>query len=442
MYVADAPTLAELARRLPPERVLAALTAEVPADDRYLHWDKLRHLRPPEGLSSQEWWLRIKLARRDQRRELPLTDAGGSAFAYALPDEILRRLHAIDQRCGGEVAMDAVVTGSEQAKRTYLVNSVMEEAIRSSQLEGAATSRKVAKDMLRSGRPPKNRSERMIRNNYAALLFARDRMGDTLTPEDVFALHRILTEGTLDSPDAAGRLQRPDEDRVVVVDRHDGEILHRPPPAEQLRERLDALCAFANASDADGTFVHPVLRAILLHFWLAYDHPFEDGNGRTARALFYWYMRVRSYWMVEYLSISRILREAPGKYSRSFLLTEHDERDATYFMIAQLDVIVQALDQFHSYLARKVAEVQQVERLLRETRGLNHRQIAVLGDAARDDAREYTMRGHANSHDVTLETARADLNDLADRGFLLRHQQGRRYVYRAAPALVRQLETA
>lgn len=60
-----------------------------------------------------------------------------------------------------------------------------------------------------------------------------------------------------------------------------------------------------------------MLRAILLHFWLAYDHPFEDGNGRTARSLFYWYMRTQGYWLVEYLLISNILRKAPAQYTRA-----------------------------------------------------------------------------------------------------------------------------
>lgn len=195
----------------------------------------------------------------------------------------------------------------------------MEEAIRSSQLEGAVTSRRVAKELLRSGRPPKDRSERMILNNYRALAFMRESVGDRLTPAIVLELHRLLTEGTLDDPDAAGRLQTPQDERVAVLDVNDGSVIHRPPPAEQLSDRLRDLCDFANATDEPESFLHPVIRAVLLHFWVGFDHPFEDGNGRTARALFYWSMRTHRYWLVEYLSISRILREAPSQYSRAFV---------------------------------------------------------------------------------------------------------------------------
>lgn len=246
MFVAKAPSIDELLGKLGPEAAMAAIDVfgHDSAPDRYLHWDKLRHLDPPEGLSSEQWWLRLKFARKGDLRPLPLTDPDGEPFAYGLLDSMLRSLHRIDQRCSGEVAMDEVVTSERRAGRRFVVNSLMEEAIRSSQLEGATTSRVEAKELLRSGREPKDRSERMIANNYRALQFMRDEMGETLSPESVLELHRIVTEGTLDDPSAAGRLQQ--------------------------------LCDFANEDDEAEPFVHPVVRAILLHFWLAYEQSIED----------------------------------------------------------------------------------------------------------------------------------------------------------------------
>jgi Fic family protein len=114
---------------------------------------------------------------------------------------------------------------------------------------------------------------------------------------------------------------------MAVFDRDDGKPIHKPPPAEQLPERMQLLCDFANESDNGERFVHPVIRAILLHFWLAYDHPFEDGNGRTARILFFWLMRIRGYWLAEYLPISRFIRKAPANSARAFMETETDEGD-------------------------------------------------------------------------------------------------------------------
>jgi Fic family protein len=405
----------------------------------YVHWDKLRHLEPPDDLSREEWWFLIKSSRSPAMRPIALTDADGRLFAYSTPDVVQRHLHYVDQRCSGEIAMPTVVTTDEQARQHYLVNSLMEEAIRSSQLEGATTSRQAAKALLRSGRKPKDRSERMIVNNYHALQFMRE-AGRRLTPELVYELHRILTEGTLDNAHAAGRLQTPDEERVVVVDSVDGKALHIPPPAEQLPDRLQALCDFAN-DDGSEQFIHPVVRAILLHFWLAYDHPFEDGNGRTARALFYWYMRKRRYWLVEYLSISRILRNAPARYGKSFLLTETDDGDLTYFIDYQLVVIKRAIEELYAYLARKTREVRDVERLLKRSQGFNHRQLALLGYAIRNPEESITFRTHAESHGVTHETARNDLLPLVERGLLDRSTIRGRHFFSPAPDLPRLLAT-
>lgn len=441
MRVALPPNFEALMADIDPNRLVSILRGETSRDgNSYVHWDKLRHRSPPGDLSHEEWWFALKWGRRQLLRQLPLTDPSGHHFEYSTPDFVLRLLHQVDQRCSGEIAMPAVVTADDQARQHYLVNSLMEEAIRSSQLEGATTSRRVAKDLLRSGRPPKDRSERMILNNYHAMQFMRER-GRKLTPDTIFELHRVLTEGTLDDPSAAGRLQRPDEARVGVFDRERDRLLHQPPPAGQLPERLQALCEFANEPEDSKRFIHPVIRAILLHFWLAYDHPFEDGNGRTARALFYWYMRTRGYWLVEYLSISRILANAPSKYGKAFLHTETDDRDTTYFIVYQLDVIQRAVSELHAYLDRKVKEVHDVERLMTaESAAFNHRQLALLGHTIRNPGQVYTFQSHSSSHGVTHETARNDLIPLVEKGLLERSRVGRKYVFTAPPKLAERLK--
>lgn len=441
MFVAKAPSLPELIAKLGPEAAAEVIVNEISVAEhgRYLHWDKLRRHEPPAGLSNEEWWLKVKLARSSDNRSLPLKDTAGGPFGYTLPDMVLQHLHHIDQRCSGEVAMDEVVTSEQEAGQRFLVNSLMEEAIRSSQLEGATTSRLAAKELLRSGREPKDRSERMIANNYRALQFMREGMGNELSPDSILELHRILTEGTLDDPNAAGRLQSLGEERVAVYDRDDGEPIHIPPPAEQLPERVELLCRFANEGEDGEQFVHPVLRAILLHFWLAYDHPFEDGNGRTARILFFWSMHTQGYWLAEYLPISRRIRKAPAQYARAFMEAETDGGDTTYFLIHQLRVIEGAIDDLHAYLRRKVAERRNIESLLQDDEDLNGRQLALLTDAVRHPDLPFTFEGHAATHRVSHETARTDLRQLERRGLLVRRGGSRRHRFEPAPDLPQRL---
>src|SRR5574337_184984 len=304
----------------------------------YEHWDHLRHLTPPNGMTAEQWWFGIKLARMTQQRRLPLSDKQHRPFGLTLSDGIQRRLFQVARDAAGALRGEDRIQ-SDTIRERYLVRSLMEEAMTSSQLEGAATTTQVAKDMLRSGRQPRDYGERMIWNNYAAMRELKRWRQRPLTPDAIFEMHRMLTDGTLDK-DQAGRFRRPSED--IVIEDETGQVLHAPPAARELPERLQALCDFANQGDDDEPFIHPVVRAILIHFQMGYDHPFCDGNGRTARALFYWSMLRSGFWMAEYLSISRILKQAPAQYMRSYLLTETDDGDTTYFVSHQLDVLLKA----------------------------------------------------------------------------------------------------
>jgi Fic family protein len=436
------PRIGDLVSSWDSEVLVRVLSSGVKAsqDGQYRHWDEIRYREPPEALSREEWWAAIKFARQQDSHELPLTDEDGRSFVYMMPDKAWERVHKIDQRLGGRITLSEEVTNPSTRDR-YLVSSLIEEAITSSQLEGANTSKRVAKEMLRTGRPPRDKSERMIVNNYHAMNFIRERRREKLTPELVCEVHRLVTEHTLEDPQGAGRMQVPGEDRVKVLDRQTGEVLHAPPPAEQLPDRMEAMCRFANGQDI-GTFLHPVVRAVVLHFWLAYDHPFEDGNGRTARALFYWSMLSQGYWLAEFLAISRILTQAPIKYARPFLYTETDDRDVTYFVMHQLGVIMKAISELEGYLQRKMAEVKRTEGLIERSADLNHRQIALLGHALRHPDQSYTVKSHSSSHNIVPQTARTDLLGLESCGLLVRQKIGKAYYFFPVEDLAEKLESA
>lgn len=400
-------------------------------ENEYPHWDELRHKPVPQkGVSSEEWWQAIKLGRRSSMKSLPFRDADGGRFHYNLPPFVMRMLHLVDRDASGRIEVPEAVT-NPQSRDRFLVRSLMEEAITSSQLEGAATTRKEAKDMIRQGRRPRNRGERMIFNNFRAMEFIRQNYEAPLTDALILELQSILTRETLDDPTGVGRWRKPDEN-ISVVDQRDGDVLHVPPPADQLASRIKCLCEFANSEDAE-PFIHPVLRAILIHFMVGYDHPFIDGNGRTARALFYWAMAGNAYWMMEFTSISTILRKAPAKYARSYLYTETDDNDATYFLIYQLEVILRAIKSLHEYLAKKTKEIREADAWLRASATLrsmlNYRQVALIQHALKHPYENYTIRSHMLSHHVTYETARSDLLALAGSGLLTKTKRSKAYSF-------------
>lgn len=411
-----------------PEQILKVFQAvgDSTCDGRYLHWDEIRFRKPPEGLMHQDWWLGLKMRRRSAYRNIPLKDTSGNDFHFSVPDLVTDLLHQIDRGGGTFVEIPEQINNADQRDR-YVVRSLMEEAITSSQLEGAATTRDVAKKMLAEGRKPRDRSERMIVNNYMTMRRIMELKDKPLSPDMVLQIHREISDGALDAADGAGRFRRPDEN-IEISDEIEGTVFHTPPPAAELPARLEVMCDFANGKTPD-FFVHPVIRGIILHFWLAYDHPFVDGNGRTARALFYWQMLHSGYWLFEYISISQFLRKAPVQYGTAFLHTETDENDLTYFIIHQAEIIRRALKELHNYVARKSSETRACLNALQKHPELNHRQQALIAHAVRHPNFAYQIAGHGTRHAVTYATARADLLELAKLKFLEHRKVGRAFVF-------------
>ena len=399
------------------------------ANKKYLFWDEFKYRPMPDGVGAEDAWRFLKLMRGMGRTSTPVRDVHGHFFSYLLTEEVQRCLHVIDQQAGGPVNASGLV-GSPDARMRYLVSSLMEEAIASSRIEGASTTRRVAKEMLRTGRAPKDKGERMIANNFRAVSALRELRNEPLTPALIVHVQEMLTTGTLTDPADVGHVRTDDD---VLVHDELGRVLHVPPPAKDLRAELDRLCRYANGEGA--IFVHPVVKATILHFWLAYLHPFADGNGRTARALAYLFMLKKGYWLFEYLSVSRVILGSRSAYDRAYLYAEMDECDATYFINFHVHAIERALAELWRYLDRKRAEEQQVSDTLRHDPTLNYRQRALLGRALGDSGSVFTIESHRASHEVAYATARADLLELVKRGYLEQHRQGKAFVFLPAEGL-------
>ncbi|HLP10156.1 MAG TPA: Fic family protein [Opitutaceae bacterium] len=427
------PPLEKLFAKVGTKRMAAMLpqAATLWRQDRYLHWNELRRRPAPDDLTHEEWWLLVKMGRGPNLRQIPLADKAGRPFQFSIPVQLIELLHLIDRGLGSAWNLPAAVT-HPSTRGEYVVSTLIQESITSSQLEGAVTTRDVAKEMLRSGRAPRDKSERMILNNYRTMQRIMDVRAEPLTPELVFELHRRVTEGTLEREDAAGRF-RTDAELIRVMDM-EGNVFHEPPPAIELPQRLAAMCDFANQQTPE-FFLHPVIRAILLHFWLAYDHPFVDGNGRTARALFYWLMLHQGLELFEFISISQILLQAPTPYALAFLHTETDDNDLTYFILHQASVIRRAVQALHDFVAHKTALLRSTEKHLRTSDAINHRQQALLAHAIRNPDTRYTIAGHCNSHAVVYQTGRTDLLNLVELGLLTVRKSGRAMVFRAVEDL-------
>ncbi len=392
----------------------------------YIYWDKLKYLNMPESFSPEVLWSYIKLRRQSERRKTVFLTKGKDFFFYGIPDMVLERLSFVDKFAGGNILVADVSVHKSEEKR-YIINSLMEEAIASSRLEGAATTRKVAKAMLRSGRKPNNYAEKMIYNNFQTIMMIKDMVDQPLSEKVILSLHDSMTKETMDDPLECGRFRSSTDESICVRD-NEGKILYEPPSCEAIPEMIKILCDYANDTSSK-KFTHPVIKAINLHFYLSYIHPFMDGNGRTARALFYWYMLKRKYWIFQFLPISRIFLKAPAKYARAFLHTEMDDLDLTYFICFNLRIVEMAINAYSKYLRRKQVESKQITYMLKKYPELNERQKAIIKHALDNPDKQYTISAHQNYHSVTYEAARRDLLYLTEKQFLIKTKKGKKFYY-------------
>ncbi|RLA44571.1 MAG: Fic family protein [Gammaproteobacteria bacterium] len=415
---------------------------------RYLHWDKLKYIEPPEGYTPDLYWHAMKASRAAIRRDLPFVDKHEARFWFCMPDPLLAQVMWISEQASGTLVGEPALT-DDKAKQRHIINSLTDEAIYSSQLEGASTTRAVAREMIRTERKPMDVSEQMILNNYRAMMFIKEHVDDNITPAMIFALQTILVESTDIPADRIGVFRKA-EDNVVIEDHMTGELLHAPPKVEELSWRMAWLCNFINGNVdtaahaiSEGAFLPPVLRAIIAHFVVGYDHPFFDGNGRTARALFYWVMAREGFWLMEHLSISAEIKKSPASYSKAYLHVETDEGDVTYFLMHQLDIVTRAIDGLKERLREKNAEVKETEKLLDNSTlagKLNHRQLVLLQNALKNPGQTYTVKSHQNSHRVARQTARNDLVELVDKyGLLVGGIQGRTAIFTAPADLLERI---
>lgn len=393
------------------------------ANEKYLYWDELKYKKMPEGATPEQMWKLVKQNRNFSRYNIKLGPALKFDFNFTITRSISELLHKFDLNLGGILEGSTTIPGDERER--YLISSLMEEAIASSQLEGAATTRKVAKEMLRQDRRPRNHSEKMILNNYLTVKEIKKYTKEKLTPELIKNIHSVITKGTLGSSEQEGAFRTTND--VNVVDGVTGEIFYTPPEFHLIDELIETLCDFANSKN-DQVFIHPIIKAIILHFMIGYIHPFVDGNGRTARAIFYWYLISKGYWLLEFLSISKSILEAPTQYARAYLHTEHDENDLTYFFNYNLKVLDRSFKTLDEYLKRKLQEKRKLYDL-QNIKNINERQVDIIIKILKEKHKFYSIKEIQSIFGVVYQTARTDLLGLEKMGLVQQKKLGKKLLF-------------
>lgn len=388
------------------------------SNDKYYYWDKIKYqklwknLQTPEELryvikKMRQTWIPTVIKSKEWKR-----------FTLSKPIFLEELLHKIDLELWGNF-FDSHLT--KQERKVFLQNWIAEEAISSSQIEWALTSSKVAKDMINQWRKPITNHEKMIINNYNAMQLVNNEMkNQELTLELLIELQALLTKETLENPDYVGRLRK-DGDEINVTNASGTKVYHIPPNEDILKKELENLIDFAN-DKGDYIFTHPFIKAVMLHFWIGYLHPFCDGNWRTARAIFYWYLLKKWYWGFSYIPISATIKNSKVEYGDAYLYSEQDDENLTYFLVYIAQKTILAQKNFNTYIKEKREKQKEISQELHHL-GMNERQGKLIAYFL-EKPKSYTNATiHKNYYSIAMNTAKTDLEQLFAHWILLKRKQ-------------------
>ncbi|GGM30311.1 hypothetical protein GCM10009425_46130 [Pseudomonas asuensis] len=412
------------------------LYAALDSKGRYQHFDKLR-FRIPEGLDHSLVWSLVKSARDRQLSEvLPLGEPPKLCKLMLTPAMHMATSESDRHTTGAALEWMCSKIG-ERKHIHYLLNDLIEdEAISSSQLEGAATTTKAAKDLLKRNRGPRTPDEKMIIGNFKMMQCAWKRRHEELTTDLISEIHQVGVEGIDDEKYHPGAFRNTDD---VVVEDGDGNVVHNPPPAAGLEKRLNDLVKWVNTNHSvsnSNVYLHPLIKGIILHFAIGYEHPFHDGNGRVARSLFYWFLFKHDFAAFRYIAISTLLKSAPIQYGKSYLYTETDDMDLTYFVDYQSRIIIRAIEEFKRAYEETLDDMNKFNVFLYESGlfgKLTDKQKVVLQVAKSGRAQEFTAQNVKENLNCSYNTASSILNGLVELKLFKKVKIGREWVFSMKP---------
>lgn len=376
--------------------------------DDYAYWSEVKYKKIDGVPDPQYLWAILK----NDRAAKSIDVCPKYNLHFSLTNQMMRLCHFFDMNFGGTWGSESIIP--KDNSRRYLVGSIIDEAISSSQMEGASTTRKIAKEMLRKNISPKDKSQRMIYNNFQTIQYLAVHTSEPLSLELILKIHGLITRNTLENPEDIGRFRQNND--VVVENAITHEIVHTPPCFTEIPSSIEWLVNFVN-NENERVFIHPIIKAIIIHFFISYLHPFVDGNGRTARAMFHWYMLKEGYWLTEYLSISRVIFKSKASYEKSFLYVEADDNDMGYFITYHLKALQKAFEELKKYISRKAAQQNDQNRLLK-LGNVTQRQAEILYMFLKNEDKILTVKDVTSKLLISPTTAKHDIVGLVNQSLL------------------------
>lgn len=428
------------------ERLAAALAEGGPvrhllrrSSRSYLTWEQFLASRLPAEMSPVQAWQLLKAVDHAAGIDLPIPDLDGNEYWYLRTQDIADSVGRIQCLCRTDSSLYRQLTTTQN--RRVLVHSRIDETLAAAQLDGLEISEEQGHELLQSDRFPRDNTERLVRNTLEAL----DRLDDLVTEpfsyELLMHLRSLLLEGlSVDTWPVT-------EARMGLMPSEYSDEAVRDGAERQIRY----ICDYANHLTGD-QHDHPVMRALLLPDMFRFYRPLPCMNSQVGRLVFRLYALKAGLPVLGMLPLSRaklaweddvlespLVTLRPAEY---FEAHRHFGTDLTGYMTLAVELALTALQDLDWQIHELERQDEELRSLLQQDPSINHRQRSVLGRALRNPTTEFRIAQHKTTHSVVYATARADLLDLVERGYLEMVTRGRAFVFVPAPGMRARLEKA
>lgn len=236
-------------------------------------------------------------------------------------------------------------------------------------------------------------------------------------PDGKSGHHKIVTGNYRDNPT---------EDPMVIVSGPSGRerIHYKAPDSALLHGEMTKFLHWFNTNNE----TDPVLKSAIAHLWFVTIHPFDDGNGRIARAIADMQLCRADHNEKRFYSMSSQIRVERKEYYAILEATQGDTLDITGWIEWFLNCLDRAIANTDKALAATLKKAKFWEQ--HASTPLNSRQVMMLNTLMDDFKGKLTSAKWAKMTKTSQDTAGRDINDLMEKGILVKEDAGRSTAYR------------
>jgi Fic family protein len=309
-----------------------------------------------------------------------------------------------------------------------VLKTLTEDVLKSSEIEGEI----LDKDQVRSsiarrlgmdaGALPQ--ADRNVDGVVEMMLDATQRFKEPLTDERLFGWHGALfptgRSGLSKIKVGAWRDAASGPMQVLSGPYGREKVHYEAPGAERLGQDMKAFLTWYNADDK----LDPVIKAALAHLWFVTIHPFDDGNGRIARAIADMSLARSEDSPQRFYSMSAQIRVERNAYYDMLEATQKGDLDVTQWLEWFLACLDRAFDGAEAILAHVFRKAEFWKQHAEAV--INKRQRDILNRLLDGFEGKLTSSKYAKIEKCSADTALRDISELVDRGILTKDEGGGR----------------